>query len=291
MTLRVQVRFFANDQLSPCDDPEIANVIKTEFCSPWLIWGTDKVGPYLRAFETGAGCAMRLHFSLTWAQARKHDYFILTPKHVIRETDNVYQANNDYADSLPDHHVTEFGNFKVRDKLFVDKIKPYDNRIWSMEYCEGFIAREPIIAETLARFSGAHEAEVLHCRTREVVPDWAAFYSETWLPRLVQDQTTFSKRAQKNDFIDTNGLYAARTEDLEGMPDIFREPQVYNSFGDSTYIVSKPVMEYWYEQGIKSFYLQPLLIKNTAPYAAYLELWRDMESALSANPNNKIAWL
>ena len=272
------------------NDLEVAQIITREFCSPWLIWGTNKVDRYLRAFETGAGCSMRLHFSLTWAQARTHDYFVLTPKHVIAESENVSKANQDYADSLPDHHETEFGKFKVRDKLFVDKIKRYYNRIWSMEYCEGFIAREQLIAETLARFSGAHDAEVLHYRTREVVPGWAAFYSRYWLPGLIQDETTYPKPGQYQ-FVETQGLYAAHAEDLEGMPDIFRAPQVYNHHGDSDYIVSKPVMDYWYEQGIKSFYLQPLLVSNTAPYAEYLELWRDMKSALSANPNNKIAWI
>ncbi len=290
MTLRVEVRFFANDPLHPCDDREIAQVIANEFCSPWLVWGSDKVNPYLRAFGTGAGCTMRLHFSLTWAQARKLDYFILTPKHVINESASVSEANKDYADSLPDHHETEFGKFKVRDKLFVNKIRPYDNRIWSMEYCEGFIAREKLIAETLARFSGAHEAEVLHYRTREEVTGWSAFYSKDWLPALVQDETTYPKPGPYQ-YIESHGLRAADADDLECMPDIFRVPQVYNHHGDSGYIVSKAVMEYWYEQGIKSFHLQPLLVSNTASYAEYLELWREMKSALSVNPNSKIAWI
>jgi hypothetical protein len=139
------------------------------------------------------------------------------------------------------------------------------------------------------RFSGAHEAQVLHYRTHEIVPEWAAFYSADWLPGVVQDETTFPTQAQSNKFIRTHGLYAAEAAGLEDMPDIFRMLQVYNSFGDSEYIVSKPVITYWHEEGIKSFFLQPLLVTNTAPYAEYLDLWREMKSALSANPNNTIA--
>lgn len=287
MSLRVKVRFFANDAQNPCDDPEIAEVLVREFCSPWLVWGTEKVHRYLREFATGAGCEMRLHFDLTWAKARQYDYFILRPKHVVRESTKVAAANMDYVDSQPDHHVTEFGNFKVRDKLFVDKLKPFDNRIWSMEFCEGFIAREPLVAETLARFSGVHEAQVLHYRTRKVIPGWAALYSTDWLPALVQDETTYAK-PDRYEYVETYGLYAADAEDLEGMPDFFRAPQVYNNFGDSEYIVRKSVMEYWHGQGIKSFFLQPLLVSNTTAYAEYLDLWHEISSALSANPNNKI---
>lgn len=290
MALRVRVRFFGNDQQRACDDPEIAKVIARDMCSPWLIWGTEKANRHVQAFANGAGCEMRLHFDLSWAQARQHDFFVLTAKHVIRESHTVAVANTDCADTLPVHHVTEFGAFKVRDKLFVHKIKPYDDRIWSMEFCEGFIARNELADETLKRFSGTHEAQVLHHKTQDAIPGWKAWYSAQWLPRLIQDETTHVMEVFTWKYIDTYGLHAGDAEDLKKMPDVFRIPQVYNKFGDSSYVVSKPVMEYWYGRGIKkSFFFQPLLVTGSDAYAEYLDLWHEMKSALSVNPRNKIA--
>ncbi|MDJ0760932.1 MAG: hypothetical protein QNJ19_16175 [Woeseiaceae bacterium] len=288
--MRVQVRFFGNDQRRACKDPEIAEIIARDMCSPWLVWGTAKAERYVKAFETGAGCEMRTHFDLTWPQARKYDFQVLTPKHVINESHTVAAANRDYADTLPIHHETDFGSFKVRDKLFVDKIKPYSDRIWSMEYCEGFIASEVIADRMLANFTGIQEARVLHHRTHDPLPGWKAWFSDQWLSRLVADETNYLSEGLGWKYLEPLGLYAGYADDLRSMPDVFRLPQVYNKFGDSDYAVRTPVMEYWRDQRIdRSFYLQPLLVTGTEAYDKYLAMWREMRSRLSVNPRNKIA--
>jgi hypothetical protein len=215
---------------------------------------------------------------------------VLAPKHVIRESHNVAVANMDLAESLPVHHETEFGQFRVRAQLLVDKIKPTDDRIWSMEFCEGFIARQSLVDGMLARFTGIVEGQVLHYRRKEPFEGWGTFYSEHWLPRVTEDSTTFVKVLDHGSkYIDSHGLHAADPEDLSAMPDLFRLPQVYNQFGDSLHVVRKAVMDYWFDQGVtKSFFIQPLLVRGSDEHDEYLALWEEIIAALSVNPGNRI---
>lgn len=289
--MKAKVRFFANDRFNACGDPELAEFLAREWCSPWIPWAGKRAQRYVQAFSKGPGCEMRLHFDLSWSEAGKHDFFLLTTKHVIRASPSVVAVNEDYAADQPVHHSNAYGAFKVRDRLFVDKIKPCENRIWSMEFCEGFIAREPLIDEMCVQFSGVRKSSVLHCRSHEVFTGWSSFYSGYWLAELAEDETTFIKKLDHgSDCIDTYGLYAAPESALEQVPDIFRMPWVYNASGDSAYAVRKRVMEYWFSKGIKkSFFLQPLLVAESEQHADYLKLWREMQTALSANPNNRIA--
>lgn len=288
--MKIEVRFFPNDRGKICDDPEIANFLAIKYASPWLVWGKEKADRYVQAFAKGAGCEMRLNFNLTWGNAKKYDYFLLTSKHVACENDKVYRANLEYNETLPTHHKTIFGSFKIRNKVFVDKIKALEDRIWSMEFCEAFIAREELVLEMLATFSGIEKAEVMHYRSQNPIDDWLSFNSKYWLPQLKEDETTYVKNLDHGTkYIEIFGLYSAKADDLKGMPDIFRMPQVYNTFGDSQYVVNKRVMEYWFSKGIKkSFFLQPLLISGSEQYEAYLDLWKEIKLALSVNPKNKI---
>lgn len=288
--MKAALRFFANDARNICSDPEIAAVISKDFSSPWLPWGGKKIKQYLEAFAEGSGCWVRLHFNQSLADAKRFEYFVLAPKHVVSESHKVAVANMDLAESLPVHHETEFGQFRVRNQLLIDKLKPTDDRIWSMEFCEGFIAREPLIDGMLSRFTGIVEAKVLHYRSKEPFEGWAGFYSEHWLERVVEDSTTFVKELDHGSrYIDTHGLYAADPEDLSSMPDLFRLPQVYNQFGDSSHVVRKAVMDYWFDQGItKSFFIQPLLVRGSKEYDEYLALWEEINAALSVNSRNRI---
>jgi hypothetical protein len=288
--MKAAVRFFANEARNVCADPEIAAIISKDFSSPWLPWGGKKIQQYLRAFAEGPGCWVHLHFNQSLADARRFEYLVLAPKHVIRESHQVAVANMDLAESLPVHHETEFGQFRVRTKLLVDKIKPTDDRIWSMEFCEGFIARQALVREMLTRFAGVAEADVLHYRTKEPLEGWAGFYSKHWLARVIEDSTTFVKQLDHGSrYIDSHGLHAAEPEDLSSMPDLFRLPQVYNQFGDSLHVVRKAVMDFWFDQGVtKSFFVQPLLVRGTDEYDEYLALWEEINTALAVNPRNRI---
>lgn len=288
--MKVKVSFSANDRNNICENPEVASVIAQKFASPWLPWGKEKSESYIEAFAKGAGCKVRLHFDFSLIEAQKYDYFVLSSRHVVSETEKVANKNMDYADSLQGKNIKPYGNFKIREKVFVDKIKPSESRIWSMEFCEAYIVEDHILEGMNNNFTGISKAELLHYKTEEKIKGWSSFYSESLLPEIFQDETTFvSKLDDGSDYIETHGLWSASTQHLEDMPDVFRLPQVYNNFGDSLYVVRKSVIEYWFSKGIKkSFFLQPLLVLGTEQHDQYLELWRDIKLNLSVNPKNLI---
>jgi len=191
--MKVEIRFFANDEKNPCKDSEVARVYRDDFVSPWMVYGTDEVKQYLSAFSTGPGCRVNLHITFNWSNAKKCDYFVLTAKNIVSENNSVYDKNLEVTNKLPVHHITKFGEFTIRNTVFVNRIKSGGNRIWSMEFFEAFIAPAPLVDDMEREFSGFKVGNVLNYKTEDELPDWRLFYADIWLPKLNEDASTYLK--------------------------------------------------------------------------------------------------
>lgn len=282
--MKLSVMYFPEDLGHPAVQALIGDRIASKEC----LWGSAFAEECLKVFSSLSGCSVRLSFSFTDKQCESYSHFILRPKHLIAEPDGAYQANSQHIGQQPLHHEDEFGCYRLRTCLYTADIKPLFERIWSLESSGGYIASETLLTEMKRRFSGLYDMPVLHFKTQQQIQGWRALGSSTWLNALCLDESVETPLAPDGKkCLNPFGLLSAREVDLQNLTDISRLPSATTS-GDSEYIVSQSVWQFWREKGVKSFRPEPLLNADSTHYTQYRELLDDVRSRLAVNPSNRI---
>jgi hypothetical protein len=214
---------------------------------------------------------------------------VLLPKHSYKEPYKVYIKNLEYSESLPVHHETIFGQFKVREVIYTGPIKSSYDRILSMETVQSYLINRKLASDMEGRLDGLSLVPVIHYKNGELIEGWSSFKSEIWLQKLSVDQTSSININSDNGYkyIENFGLLSSDDEYLKGLPDIFKLPEA-DLRGDSRYVASQRLFLYWLEKGIKSFWIVPLLNTNSKEYEDYLSLWRQVKGCISIHPKNGI---
>lgn len=282
--MKLFIMYFPEDLTHPQIKALVGDGIATKEC----MWGSALSGEYLNVISSVSSCNVRLSFSFTDKQCERYSHFILRPKHLIAESDSVYRANAQHIEQQPIHHEDEFGRYCLRSNLYAANIKPFFDRIWSLEFSGGYIIAENLLTEMMLRFSGLHEMPLLHAKTHQPFQEWKAFGSSSWLRSLFLDDSVETPLATDGKrCLNPLGLLSAREADLEKLTDVSRLPSA-TAQGDSEYIVSQSVWRFWREKGIKSFRPEPLLNADSADYQQYRDLLHDVKSRLAINPHNRI---
>ena len=269
-------------------NPKVAQLVGDNIATKPCPWKSDLSNQCQQVLAENGGFDIRITFDFSPKQYRKYSHFRLRPKHIIYETDAVFNRNLDSFEAAPIHHEDDFGRYKIVDKVFVHQIKPKFDRVWALEQFEFYFVEKEILKTMLQRFSGFYEIPVVHHKTNEVIEAWGAFMSDSWLPSFDTNKTTeiismdFGKQSLRS-----MGLQAADPEDLQGLFDICRTPSATHC-GDSGYIISRNVWEFWVNMGIKSFHLEPVLSVGSQEYDDYLTLWQQVQDVISLNPGNNI---
>lgn len=221
-------------------------------------WGSPQAKKCMELFSGLGGFDVRITFSFTPKQCSHYTHFILTPKFIYQELDSVFQRNLDHYDSLPVHHEDPYGRYKVVESVFINKIKARQDRMWALEQFESYFISPEYLKTMLHQFSGFKHVEVKDYKTEAVSDQWSSFCSDTWLPSFDMNQTCelvdtdFGKKTLRS-----FGLFAASVKDLDALPDLARTP-CSDFKGDSGYIVSSRVWQYWTKLGMSSFIPNPV---------------------------------
>lgn len=282
--MKLLITYFPDDLTHPQIKALVGDRIATKEC----LWGSALSDEYLKEISSVSSCKVRLSFSFTDKQCERYSHFILRPKHLITESDSVYRANAQHIEQQPLHHEDEFGRYRLRSSLYAANIKPLFDRIWSMEFSAGYIIEESLLREMMRRFSGLHEIPLVHVKSHQPFDEWKAFDSSSWLTSLSLDDSVETPLAPDGKkCLNPLGLLSAREADLEKLADVARLPSATTQ-GDSEYIVSQSVWQFWREKGINSFRPEPLLNTDSTDYQQYLDLVNDVKSRLAINPHNRI---
>lgn len=285
--MKLKVVYFPKSREIQC----IKDIIGTSICSKECLWGGKKSNELLDIFSSNGGFTLRLNFEFSIKDYSKYSNFILHSKYIYRESDSVYDKNFDYVNDLQIHHETNFGAFKSRKKVYVDKVKPIFDRIWAMETSENHLVPKGLAIDMEKSFKGLSLISVYHYKTNDINSEWVSFDSGVWLEKLNFDETCeLKKKYDDFDYLIASGLLSAEERYLSNLPDIFHLPQA-DMRGDSKFVVSKDLFVFWIERGIKSFWIKPLLNTNSEQYKEYIELWRNVKEAISINPLNEIEFL
>ncbi|MCG8313490.1 MAG: hypothetical protein MI976_09750 [Pseudomonadales bacterium] len=268
--------------------PKVRDLVGENIVTKECAWGSDASENYIDVLSEAGGFDVRLNFTFTNKACDAFTHFLLEPKHILRESDSVYDKNLDYFAEQPVHHQDESGVYRLREKIYVDKVKPMFDRIWCLESADAYLAKSDIVKTMVERFSGVSLVPVLNVKNQEPVADWASFLSSSWLNTFCEDETTQRIVTDAGyQQLRGLGLFSAPSEQLDKLTDVARAPYSDN-FGDSGYIVSSPVWQYWQELGVKSFEPRPILVYQSEEYKNYLALFQEVNKRISQNPENSI---
>lgn len=280
--MKLSVVYFPND----LGHPAVQALLGERIATKEVTWGSALSEQYLATFSALSGCRIRLCFSFSDQQCESDSHFILRPKHLLVESNEVLAANTRYIEQQPVHHSDKFGHHRLRDSVFVANLKPQFDRIWSLETSGAYIAADELVADMLEQFTGLYEVPLRHYKSGQPLQGWRSFGSATWLPQLHLDDTvTTLALADGTHCLRPLGLLSATGANLQSLPDVARLPSA-TALGDSDYIVSQRLWQYWKNHGIKSFRPEPLLNADSAQYQQYRALIDAVRSRLAAYPAN-----
>ena len=285
--MKLYVEYFPHREYSSKVRPYLDKVMSTK---P-LRWGTQKSEECIEVFSNAGGFKARLEFRISEKDIKKYSHFLLTSKKFYAESDSVHERNCDYMESQPVIKETETGRFRNRDKVFVHKIKPEKNLIWGMSDSTNFLSIKGTVEQLVDKFSGILAVPVYHYKTNELVEEWLSFRSDGYLEKFYMDETVkliddgFGYKTLRG-----SGLRSATKGDLQQLPDFAHYPEA-DFRGDSPYIISREVLGFLLNAGIKSLSICPLLEVESEQYQEYMNIWKSFKERISCNPENEIEYL